>query len=146
MTDTKLHAEGTFPGKVTHAAHETSPFDDDGLVLAFTVELEDGSKCWPRHSLAPNPSNDNAKKATAITKRIVEEVFEQPWPDGVDRIDQAVGMDVTVRIKHNTRNGKTYANAYINPPVKGGEPAEREHVAKVVKALGGEATDNDVPF
>lgn len=133
-----MHAEGNFTGRITEAAHEQDSQNKGGLVLAFTVSLEDGEEVVCRHRTHGD--------YWELTKNLLEKLGLD-WPKGILRIAEAIGKEVPVRIKNKDSNGKTYQNCYISFATPN-QPATEKQAARVVALLAGEdpGPEDEVPF
>jgi hypothetical protein len=80
------------------------------LVAEFECEFKSGDETYTvtcKHDLEGEFS-----KAT----QSAFEMVGLAWPGGVRDMSVAVGAEVEIRVKHNSKNGKQYVNAYINAP------------------------------
>jgi len=134
----EVHAAGKFKGRIISTEFEQDGQEPDGLVLVFTVKLDDGDIVRCAHRTHGPYSH--------ICKSIVT-ALDLPWPKGVLEIGTTVGREVPVRIKWKEgRDGQTFVNAYLDLGGGGNAPADKELAAKLVAKMSGEVDDSDIPF
>lgn len=133
----EVHAPGKFKGRIIATEFETDSNEPDGLVLVFTVKLDDGEIVSCKHR--------THGKFAHICKNIIV-ALDLPWPKGVLDIDTTVGREVPVTLKHKDGNhGNVFVNAYLD--LGGGNaPADKELAAKLVAKMSGEEVDDNTPF
>ena len=139
MTETNLTEPGNYTGKIIVARLETRRGSDD-LDMAFDIQLDNGEHVTAKHATAGEWGH--------IGQAVCEEVLELKgdWPTCLHNLEDAIGQDVPVKVKHNVSKGKTYANAYIQTPGSS-EPASEEQIAAAVARLSGKNDDkSDIPF
>lgn len=131
-----IHAAGKFKGRIIATAFEQDNQEQDGLVLLFTVKLDDGEQVECRHR-THGPYQH-------ICKGIIKALGLE-WPKGILDIDSLVGTEVPVSIKHKPgKSGNVFVNAYLDLGGSGNAPAAPDFVASAVaKMTGG---DDELPF
>jgi hypothetical protein len=134
-----IHAEGKFSGRITDTDFEQDRDNPDGLILCFTIKLDDGHQAVARHRTHGAYSH--------IARKMIEE-FGLDWPKGVLSIGTLVGRDVPVKIKHKTsKNGTVYENAYIDFGGSQNEPADSDFVKRAVEKMAETPiADDGLPF
>ena len=138
MTETNLTPIGRYTGRIIGARLETRKGSDD-LDMAFDVQLENGEHVTAKHATAGEWGH--------IGQAVCEEVLELKgdWPTCLHNLEDAIGKDVPIKVKHNVSKGQTYVNAYIQTP-GGSEPATEEQIAAAVAKLSGKKADDNIPF
>ena len=133
----ETHDAGKFNGRIISTEFEQDGKEPDGLILVFTVKLDDGEIVTCKHR--------THGKFAHICKNIIT-ALDLPWPKGVLDIDTTVGREVPVRIKHKEGNhGNTFVNCYLD--LGGGNaPADKTLAAKLVAKMAGEDSDDNTPF
>ena len=134
--------EGYYDGKILAARIDAEP-DTDDLVLVWSVKVGDGETVDCRH----RTTGDYAH----VTREVAEHL-DIEWPYGIERIDETVGRDVRVRIKHNTSS--KYCNAYIVTRNRRGTPAVASQIRSKLHDLARAANvaiqadddDGSIPF
>jgi hypothetical protein len=110
---TEQAPDGYYDATITQAHWESDPQDDNGLVLAFEVKLDDGGfeTCLQRTS-----GTARGARGPVVFAEIAQAVLEElglPWPEGIERIEETIGKDVRVQIKSKTAGNSTFRNVYI---------------------------------
>jgi hypothetical protein len=134
----EVHAAGKFKGRIISTEFEQDGQEPDGLVLVFTVKLDDGEIVTCKHR--------THGKFSHICKNIIT-ALDLSWPKGVLEIDSLVGREVPVSLKHKDgKSGNVFVNAYLDLGGGGNAPADKELAAKLVAKMSGEVDDSDIPF
>lgn len=136
-----IHAAGKFTGRITATEFEQDNQEADGLVLVFHVTLDDGEDVICRHRTHGPYAH--------ICRNIIK-AFDLDWPAGVLDIDQLVGREVPVSIKHKPgKNGNVFVNSYLDLGGGGNAPAAPDFVKAAVAKMAGtgaDGVDDNTPF
>ncbi len=132
--------EGNYTGTITGAwCERDNKHQSDALVMCFGVEIEGHGEHIARH----DTEGKNSWSGKGVAKLLGIE-----WPDGLSTIDDVVGREVPVRVKHNTsQKGDLYCNVYIQAP-RESEPATKAQIAAGIERIKRQEVkdDDNIPF
>jgi hypothetical protein len=130
--------EGLYVGKVRDAFIEEG-YKAGELVAVFLVDVEALGK-------TETVRQDCQGEYVGILKKTCE-LFELPWPAGLQTLAMSVGHECEIKIKHREpgKKGPEY-RAYINVQKDRARASEGAIAAAVAKLGAVAVDDSDIPF